>query len=312
MFVGQWAPIVGTGLAVLGSLYLLLAAGGADVDTEIEKQGTNPSPSEHHCNCSMQEARTGIETPSSHSIARPDATDIHRSSSNGGEGTSNRIVPTTSRSTTDAGNRRKVAKTLAAIGTYLGTAAPDRFDDSDFKHGKALDFPEIPGEEQRNPDLPQIREQYNPYRDVDGNVTPVFPLPSRAGSFIGSVGSRVSMDDNSTPGAASPQSPHSPHERTSFELPNPPSSSFSSSGIMPRQRRDTLEVPSSARPHHSRNNLSVSSTTAIPKDQSSPAIAVSSDPDTSSPAHPSVSNPALPSTPQPRATPPTATSPPPS
>lgn len=58
--------------------------------------------------------------------------------------------------TTDAGNRRKVAETLSRIGNYLGSAAPDRFDDSDFKHGKAVDFPEIPGEEHRNDMLPKM------------------------------------------------------------------------------------------------------------------------------------------------------------
>jgi hypothetical protein len=48
----------------------------------------------------------------------------------------------------------------------------NRFDDSEFRHGKALDFPEIPGESQRNPVLSQIRMQYNKYRDADGNATP--------------------------------------------------------------------------------------------------------------------------------------------
>lgn len=62
-------------------------------------------------------------------------------------------------------SRIKVANVLAKIGNYIGTQAQDRFDDSEFKHGKAVDWPEIPGEEQRNSKLSKIRETYNQYRE---------------------------------------------------------------------------------------------------------------------------------------------------
>jgi hypothetical protein len=329
---------------VLGSLYLLLAA-----DLETVKEEANPNASMHHCNCSMREVGIGVSTGSSHSVTIPGATDMRHSFSNGGRGTSSEIVPTASRPapgqghqakrpwTADAGNRRKVAKALIAIGNYLGTAAHDRFDDSEFKRGKALDFPEIPGEEHRNRALPRIREQYNQCRDEDGNVTPVLrEQRSRAGSFTDSIASGLGVEGSSTtPRAAPPQSPQSPHspspspspttprrphtstllaERTSFEPQNPPSSSSASStGGRLRQRRDTLEVPSPV--HHSptRNNPSASSITSIvtiSEGQSSPAIVVSSDPDSSSPAHTPVFNPPAPPSPsEPLLTPPTAASP---
>lgn len=61
----------------------------------------------------------------------------------------------------DAGNRRKVARALTTLSNAFGTASSDRYDDSEFKRGPALDFPEIPGEQNRNRDLSQIRERYN-------------------------------------------------------------------------------------------------------------------------------------------------------
>jgi len=61
----------------------------------------------------------------------------------------------------DAGNRRKVASALTALSSAFGTASSDRYDDSEFKRGPAVDFPEIPGEQNRNRDLSQIRERYN-------------------------------------------------------------------------------------------------------------------------------------------------------
>jgi hypothetical protein len=257
--IGQWAPIVGTGLALLGSLYLLFA---------VKPKAAKPT---HQCNCSMKEVDRGLLTASSDSEAAPDATDMYGSFPNNGGGTLSEMVPITSQSgsgQTDAGNRRKVARTLRAVGKYLGTPAHGLFDDSEFKHGKALDFPEIPGEEHRNPDLPQIREQYNQARDADGNVTP--GRPSRAGSITNSVISGLDIEGSSTrPRVASPSPPSSPSplpfsspttprilhastlpaERPSVERQNHRSSSSAgTSAGGQRLWRDTLQVPSAA--HH--------------------------------------------------------------
>ena len=203
--------------------------------------------------------------------------------------------------TTDLGNRRKVAKTLTAIGTYLGTAAPDRFDDSEFKRGKALDYPELPGEELRNENLPQIRRDYNKSREEDDeNVLHMHH--SRTGSYAGSIASRRSAEVGSSR-AASPHSPPLQNDRTSFDVPN-------QTGGMRRTRRDTLEVPSPSHLNPSRNNTLFPSIT-IPYGQGSPAIMVSPDPDTPSPAHtPGLSPPASPTHSERLPTPPSASLPP--
>jgi hypothetical protein len=305
VLLGQWAPIVGTGLAVMGSLYVLLAGGGHMFDTKKDET-EEKSSTQHHCNCG-HEPMARPDSASSHSFTPPsEPEEIHRTTTK--RSTFSRIVPTISRSTDDAGNRRKVAQTLAAFGEYIGNAAPDRFDDSDFKHGKALDFPEIPGEEQRNPDLHRVRREYNALRDDDGNVTPLSRIPSRAASFV-SVGSRGSMERSAT----LPASPRSPHERISFDLPTPDSPTPGSSGGLPRPRRDTLEVPApvhqSHHHHHHRNSLSGSGSSighidAMPKGPSSPTIVVSSEPESYVSDPPEGSGLSTPSTSSELATPP--------
>ncbi|ORY68468.1 uncharacterized protein BCR38DRAFT_455438 [Pseudomassariella vexata] len=346
--IGQWAPMVGTGLAAFGSLYLLLAK-----DPKGRKGNINPDSTTHFCNCShhhhsderqmsegyrpgsryarsmhggvfetsprghtdslmMQEVDAGLST----FLSEHD--DIRRSFSNESE-----LAPTTSRSgqshhikrtwTADAG-RRKAAETLTAIGDFLGTAAPGRFDDSEFKLGKANDFPEIPGEEQRNRALRQIRERYNQPRDAEGHATPALrKRPSRAGSFTGSFVSVVDGEDSTDP--HSPQSPshpmfpspattrrpHSntfPCERNSFDTynPHPPSSDDpAESGLLPR--RSTLEVPSPVYHGSTRNNPTSSSATsfvASPETSGTPAIVVSSGPDESSTTPTLIINPPAP------------------
>jgi hypothetical protein len=122
----------------------------------------------------------------------------------------------------DVGNRRRMARALIAFGDRLDTAAPDQFDDSGFKHENAVDFPEIPGEEQRNSALSQIRDRYNQPRDADGNVPPGLRRQhSRASSFTGSDASGFGVEGGlTTPRAASPRRPHAnkfPTERTSSD-----------------------------------------------------------------------------------------------
>ena len=259
LFAGQWAPIVGTGLAALGSLYVLLA-----VNVEAVKAETNQSSTMHHCNCSHHHLDRGrplnrqnwpttddslnsgdARTPYGDAYGRspqnsailPEMQQIstrHSTSST----RSGHVGQIRSRSpdvvvpertlTIDVGGRRKVAKALTSMGNFFGTANRDWFDDSEFRRGKALDFPEIPGEEHRNRDLPQIREQYNQPRDSDGNVTPMRrEARSRASSF---------------------------HRSATADLDGGEGSST------PRRRRDTLEVPSPGRYSPTRNdraNLSI-------------------------------------------------------
>ncbi|KAL7893947.1 hypothetical protein HDV63DRAFT_163975 [Trichoderma sp. SZMC 28014] len=87
-------------------------------------------------------------------------------------------------STVDSGNRRKVTKMLIPTDNALSNKAHTWVEDLK-RSGKALDFPEIPGESWRNKDLPKIRQTYNVPRDADGNATPLPRSRSRAGSHRG-------------------------------------------------------------------------------------------------------------------------------
>lgn len=88
---------------------------------------------------------------------------------------------------TDPGNRRKVARAIVSFNRLMGTTMQDLTDDSEFRRGRAMDYPEIPGEAQRNRKLSRVREGYNPNRDADGNLTPLRPSRSRASSYAGST-----------------------------------------------------------------------------------------------------------------------------
>ncbi|KAI1764388.1 hypothetical protein GGR53DRAFT_322150 [Hypoxylon sp. FL1150] len=337
--IGQWAPIVGTGLAALGSLYLLLAA---DVDA-VEEEDHQKSPMNHY-NCShhhIEDVNTilnqhpgVLRRPSSlggqsahsravdsperdvsgspampgvsilaghpHTIASPDAAHLRPDGSDSGRETSSERPSTRSRTpVADVGHRRKVAKALLSISDYLGTASQDRFDDSEFKHGKALDFPEIPAEEIRNPDLLHIREVYNQPHDAEDKNHPS-KRPSRSGSFAGSVYSRPSIETSSAvimsmsrtmtaPHQSSPvsrsSSPTSPGLRHASTLPTTHSPSDPEARGRLRQRRDTLEVPEQSHQSSLRSTqfdspmaAAPATTTTVNNGPGSPIIVISPDP----------------------------------
>lgn len=224
---------------------------------------------------------------SSHIVTSPVAAHSPRWLSRSGERLSSETTQPTSQPGTspdrlsrrpDMGKRRQVARTLTSLSNYLGNASHEQFDMSDFRRGRAQDFPEIPGEIHRNRDLPQIREQYN-----------------RPGSFTGSVASGIGGRDRSaTPSARSPTTPRTstfPVRPGSFELPNSPTSA---SGGLPRgrqrQRGNTLEVPSAIHYGHTQNNKSKPSIPLNITIPSSPAIVVSSEQGTQSPVHTPTSN----------------------
>jgi hypothetical protein len=241
------------------------------------KEETNPNiPSQYH-SPPRHEVSRGQSPASSHSVAITGAADVHPRTSNGRGRKSSEIARTISQSSTqhDAGNRLRIAETLIAIGNRLGTAAPDRYDLSEFKHGKAVDFPEIPGEQQRNSNLQEIRDRYNQSRDADGNITPLRRQNSRTGSFTESAASELGEGNRAT----SPGRPRHPNtlgsERRSSELQNTVSYSSTGSNGNGIRRRDTLAVPSPVHHSHTRNSPSASS---LP----SPTIVISSGSGTSS------------------------------
>ncbi|ATZ50830.1 hypothetical protein BCIN_06g03090 [Botrytis cinerea B05.10] len=264
--IGQWAPIVGTGLAVFGSLYRLFAANmeadeeevyqNTSKDLELQKRGIGLGITSESSPCpslgAIEVVRQSLSNSSGRSSHEIEHHEIAQTSSN---------QPSLglTKPSSDVGNRRKVANVLTAIGKYVGTPAEFRLNDSEFRHGRADDFPEIPGEDQRNPNLQSIRKMYNQPRDSDGNITPI-SRPSRAPSIDGSIISGLDIECGT--GTAEPSSPRSP---TSQFSPSP------ANGDKPRARRDTLEVPSQV--HHNLTRYDTSRS----EGQTSPLIVVSSE-----------------------------------
>lgn len=283
----------------MGSLYLLIASGGSSVtNTKSIEKPLDHSDCAHHDDVDNDrrpplQARPGAHHSSGSHNAQNIDSDVEivhaenlisprRAMSTPTD------LPTPDHDHTDAadkGNRLKVARMLTNVGKKLGTANYNWYDDSQFKRGKAVDFPEVPGERQRNPDLQQIKEHYSQ------TVTPGLRRQrSRAGSFTGSERSRLSIEGGpSTP--REPPSPQSPRESSTW-----PVQADASTESRPQLYRptNTLEVPSPAYHSHIRANPP-SSSSSIPviqvvNDQASPTIVISPDPAVSLPAETSAAS----------------------
>ncbi|KFY45697.1 hypothetical protein V494_00823 [Pseudogymnoascus sp. VKM F-4513 (FW-928)] len=239
--IGQWAPIAGTVLAVLGSLYLRLT-GGALEERELDPPRDDPVSSPRSVTSMDTDVRSLGDCVQRGNAARessePDTRpmDMARSYSSPGERSTrprmDRLARSTTTSTYDAGSRRAVAKAILKF-SAIADPAPNRFDDTPFQHGPAAGWPVLPGEAERNPKLGLIIERFNHSRDVDGSVVP--PRPSRAASFT----SNASIRHPSPSPSRSPRDGSFPFERTSSELPSvttPPAAQV-------RPRGNTLEVP---------------------------------------------------------------------
>ncbi|GFG11435.1 hypothetical protein IFM61606_03194 [Aspergillus udagawae] len=288
--IGQWAPIVGAGLAVLGSLSLFLAAAVEDQEEDMEEKASStysgPSPRERiqdgaEASCVQDRPNSPSDGDSSievgHTMSRNSRWPLRRSA------------------TEDQGSRRKIARSLFALSNWMSIAAHDRYQNSDFKSGPALRFPEIPGEENRNGELNKIRKQYNRDQNLDEFSASGSPdRLSRVPSFTGSISSRRGFEGSpATPRTASPapgvggrsQASMSQVDRSSFDLQNPSSSGNATSNHS-RARSNTLEVP---KPVYAGSGRIRSSTALNRADEesslgdSSPIIVVSPDPGPSLP-----------------------------
>ena len=228
---GQWAPIVGTGLASFGSLYVALAAKDPKDSSTLDDQpphGASRAPSDG--------SPPGSESP-------------------------RRLMDDLARTQTHAtleGTRRTVAGWLTTVAEYVGTPQKKSYDDAGFRRGRAMRFPEIPGEGMRNPDLHQIVEQWTS-RD-----------PSREPSIrSGTVG--AARERSNTADTLQPPSPT--YTRTSRDSLNPPTpSQVKHVGTSVRERMVGGEGGGL------RSDIGVDSM----REQSPPAIVVTSDPSSSS------------------------------
>lgn len=171
MIIGQWAPVVGTGLAILGSLYLLLAA---EMAAEEKTQDNLTQGPAHPCpTCGGDDMyRSRSVSTSSQSTSR-------------GSGEMEEVViypsfPTIREMTTlsgesDPGGRRIAARFFNAASSYLATKAHNNFEKTGFERNQRTTFPEVPAENFRN-------ENYNDMKNIFENT----PSRSRTTSFVGS------------------------------------------------------------------------------------------------------------------------------
>ncbi|RKU48074.1 hypothetical protein DL546_008331 [Coniochaeta pulveracea] len=272
--VGQWAPIVGTALAIIGSLYMLLARDEPQVSETMQ-----------HCKClhhGTSDQRGRLDSPSIpgavFETSRQDMEEVRRSpspeprplsSSQSGEASVIQGHDPMRSSVGDQGGRLKVADKLKAVADYIGTASPERFDISAFRDSRANDFPEIPAEELRNRKLRQIRTAYNEPRDDEDRRSTSQPR-SRAASFNGNTASGfgIDRDDLTRSRTASPVRPRpSPLVGEGDHPASDPTGT--------RPRRPTLEVPSPVPRTPPRLPTPTSAVVTVPKDISSPVIVVS-------------------------------------
>ncbi|KAF4220642.1 hypothetical protein CNMCM6805_007311 [Aspergillus fumigatiaffinis] len=227
--IGQWAPIVGAGLAVLGSLSLFLAAAVEDQEEDVEEKAssTYSSPLPRERILSDAEASCVQDRPNSPGSDRSSSMEVGHTMSRSSK------WPLKRSATEDQGSRRKIARTLFAVSNWMSNAAHDRYQNSDFKSGPALRFPEIPGEENRNGELNKIRKQYNRGQNTDEFSTSGSPERlSRVPSFTGSISSRRGLEGSPPIGRTSSPAPSiggrsqasmSQADRSSFDVQDPSS-----------------------------------------------------------------------------------------
>lgn len=237
--VGQWGPIAGTVLAALGSLYVLLMT--------VEEEATETAHAECTCGNHLRPVVT-IEQDSdgSHSqTSRDDSTDFHLRRSHDTGLTDH----TNGRRSHDPARRRRVAEMLQKAGDKLGSAAHNKYDATAYNASAAREFPEIPGEAQRNPELEELKRQYSIRRDVvlreeNSRATSPAATASTFPEFDNSPATSPVLGQ----GAFSESPERMVTRRDTLEVPSPTHSGFPDGDRgRTHKRRSTLEVPSPIR-----------------------------------------------------------------
>ncbi|KAI5203296.1 hypothetical protein E4T38_05200 [Aureobasidium subglaciale] len=215
--IGQWAPIVGTGLAVLGSLIVNLT--NAPEDSEDESVSGQPHPSTDGGSISNSSYPGSIQpVTEGPTHGRTKSTDL---------------VPVVTRKSmastvlTDKGGRRKMAQFMNKVGDYMGTPGHGQFDNSSFRRD-ASNYPTIPGEEDRNDRLKNTELLYNSGRSIRS--------VSRA--------SEIRMSSPFSQDAANQRKRSDSIGARSIDSQDPPSPLTSDQGPITRGRSNTLTVPS--------------------------------------------------------------------
>lgn len=301
--VGQWANVVATVLVVLGSLFYVqnepkLDQGDAnsshlhdprnDRDQESMQGSISSYPSRTQADHVMERRSTHRDVSKN---GRPD--DQSRDSSEPGATNTNQTLELISPSISN-NHRNWVARRLNLLAEYIGTAAPDRYDNSVFRQGKR-EFPEIPGEAGRVAHFEELRDRYKSSVQPEDDASIISGI-SRNDSFSsmhiaesgsanrGISPSRQPQSSSYSNTISAERSQHASPELN--EIATSPDAE-SSSRPEPRPRRETLDIPGgSPRPVHIRpRNISypyTPSPSMIGGARGSPKIVVSAEPEDTS------------------------------
>ncbi|KAH6886163.1 hypothetical protein B0T10DRAFT_490769 [Thelonectria olida] len=233
--VGQWGPICGTFLAMVGSLYILVAKKVQDVTGQSHPNASGAGCAcTHHGCCSSSPAETRVSLDSSPVSCRSRRSDVSDSRASGTEAENK-----------DAGYRQRFATFLITAGEWLGT--PRDFDGSEFNHGVARNYPEVPGERGRNPVLRLIIDSYADRSRTNSAAGSI--VPSEAYDAEAKYVSRSQR--SASPGSWSSEGQQNgdmERDRRLMELQfvqgdhSPPTGGQAGHRSQPRRR--TLEVPS--------------------------------------------------------------------
>jgi hypothetical protein len=254
--VGQWWSIGASVLAACGSLYLLLA----EYLGRAEKGTTTAYPTGHCvCQChshgtsshhgSPNDSRVTVEVPRPPEQARMSEADRHGTrretleyhpaltptdtypdTEGLGHGLGIRPIDSSSSAT-------GMLKKIAGLGTP--SESDDRYNVYAFRQGKVTSFPTIPGEDQRNPHLAVVQQQWVELPTEDDDSHTPRGRRSRANSFHGSRSNSIGPRAHSP----QPQMPTQPSRPglSILGLPASASPETTSESIFPSQASAELE-----------------------------------------------------------------------
>lgn len=251
--IGQWAPIVGTGLGAFGSLCMLLA----EDDEALKKCEANddfprgrPRFIGSYCDCHHKDCTSQLSY--SQAMIEREFTTV-----NGRDW----IFFNSDRQSSeneDIGNRRKAKKVLGRVGKFLvGDFASQILLEQSFKRGKASEYPLVPGEEYRKDVSELVRRFHNLSR---ASSTTSSRIPSTPSSITQSAARTSSNANLKVQGQEIHVAPLSISvSDTRFELQE---SNRSQNSL---NRSDTLKVPERTYTSRSRrtNSLPVSRRTPM-------------------------------------------------
>jgi hypothetical protein len=151
-------------------------------------------------------------------------------------------TPTHATNATLEGTRRTVAGWLTTVAEYVGTPQEKSYDDAGFRRGRAMLYPGVPGEENRNPDLSRTTREWTS-RDLSRE-----PSIRRAPSTNTATRERSNTADT----LQIPSPTHGRPSRDSLSLPMPSEMVQITSGPREQSPPSIVVTPDPGAPDHLR------------------------------------------------------------